>query len=149
MIREATPFDMPALIEMMRGYVSEAPMETLKDSSLHNQVHIESLLTGLMFGRGFILIDDQCRGFIAAIINSNVWCPSIMELHELAWWVKPEYRGGAVGGRLWLEFDTMAQDLLDNGRVQIICSSILADSPKINYEKRGWRLMQKTYFKEL
>ena len=149
MIRKATPFDMPTLIRLMRGYVAEAPMETLKDESLHDQRHIESLLTSLLIGRGFILIDDAGRGFIAAMVIANVWCPSVFELHELAWWVTPEHRGGTVGGRLWKEFDTMAQDLLDNGRIQIICSSVIADSPKINYEKRGYRLMQKTYFKEL
>ena len=149
MIRKATPFDMPTLIRLMRGYVAEAPMETLKDESLHDQRHIESLLTSLLVGRGFILIDDAGRGFIAAMVIANVWCPSVHELHELAWWVTPEHRGGTVGGRLWKEFDTMAQDLLDNGRIQIICSSVIADSPKINYEKRGYRLMQKTYFKEL
>jgi hypothetical protein len=149
MIRKATPFDMPTLIRLMRGYVAEAPMETLKDESLHDQRHIESLLTSLLVGRGFILIDDAGRGFIAAMVIANVWCPLVYELHELAWWVTPEHRGGTVGGRLWKEFDTMAQDLLDNGRIQIICSSVIADSPKINYEKRGYRLMQKTYFKEL
>lgn len=149
MIREANPFDMPALMGMMRGYVAEAPMETLKDSSLHNQAHIESLMASLMAGRGFILIDDEGRGFIAAMVNQNVWCPSVYELHELAWWVRPEHRGSTIGGRLWKNFAEKAQDLLDNGRVQIICSSVLFASPKINYEKRGWRLMQKTYFKEL
>jgi len=149
MIRKATPFDMPALIEMMHSYVAEAPMETLKDSSIYDWNYVESLFSGLMVGRGFILIDTQARGFIAAMVTQNVWCQSILELHELAWWVKPEYRGGTVGGRLWKEFDLLAQEMLDSGRVQIICSSIIADSPKINYEKRGYRLMQTTYFKEL
>lgn len=149
MIRKATPFDMPSLVRLMRGYIAEAPNETLKDPSLHDQAHVESLMAGMMAGRGFVLIDDLCRGFIAAMVIQNVWCPAIFELHELAWWVKPEHRGGTVGGRLWKEFDVLAQDLLDNGRVQIIYSSIIADSPKINYEKRGYQLMQKTYFKEL
>jgi N-acetylglutamate synthase-like GNAT family acetyltransferase len=149
MIRKATPFDMPALVALMRGYVAEAPMEVLKDEAMHDQPYIEALLASLMAGRGFILIDDRGRGFIAAVINSNVWCPSLMELHELAWWVQPEHRGGTLGGRLWKAFDLLAQDYLDCGRAQIVCSSVIANSPKINYTKRGYRLMQTTYFKEL
>lgn len=149
MIRKATPFDMPALIQMMRGYVAEAPMEVLKDESLHNQSHIESVFAGLMAGRGFILIDDLHRGFIAAMITNNVWCPAVSELHELAWWVHPAHRGGTVGGRLWKEFDLLAQDFLDAGRAQIACSSAISNSPKIGYTKRGYKLMQTTYFKEL
>lgn len=149
MIRQATPFDMPALVALMRSYVAEAPMEALKDEALHDQSHIESLLTALMAGRGFILIDDQYRGFIAAMVTSNVWCPALMELHELAWWVQPEHRGTTLGGRLWTHFNCMAQEQLESGRVQIVCSSVIADSPKIDYIKRGYKLMQKTYFKEL
>ena len=149
MIRKANPFDMPALIEMMRGYVAEAPMEALKDINLHNQAHVEALMMGMIAGKGFIFIDDKNRGFIAATIINNVWCPSITELHELAWWVNPDFRGGTVGGRLWKMFDLIAQEMLDTGRVQIICSSVIADSPKIDYKKRGYKLMQKTYFKEL
>ena len=149
MIRKATPFDMPALVALMRGYVAEAPMEVLKDEAMHDQPYIEALLASLMAGRGFILIDDRKRGFIAAVINSNVWCPSLMELHELAWWVQPEHRGGTLGGRLWKAFDLLAQDYLDCGRAQIVCSSVIANSPKINYTKRGYKLMQTTYFKEM
>jgi hypothetical protein len=149
MIRKATAIDMFALVEMMRGYVAEAPMETLKDVSLHNQRHIEELLSSLIAGRGFILIDEDCRGFIAAMTINNVWCPSICELHELAWWVNPNHREGTVGGRLWKSFDAIAQEFLDCGRAQIICTSLIANSPTINYEKRGYKLMQKTYFKEL
>lgn len=149
MIRKATPIDMPALIEMMRGYVAEAPMETLKDVSLHNQRHIEELLSSLMAGRGFVLIDEKCRGFIAAIVINNVWCPAVLELHELAWWVRPSCREGTVGGRLWKAFDAIAQEFLDCGRAQIVCTSLLASSPKIKYGKRRYKLMQTTYFKEL
>jgi len=149
MIRKATPFDMPALISLMRGYVAEAPMEALKDESLHDIPHIESVFAGLMAGQGLILIDDQYRGFIAAMVVKNVWCPALLELHELAWWVKPEHRGTTLGGRLWTHFNCIAQEQLEAGRVQIVCSSVIADSPKIDYTKRGYRLMQKTYFKEL
>jgi hypothetical protein len=133
----------------MRGYALDVPTETLKDPSLHDEAHVKSLLASLIAGRGFILMDDQKRGFIAAMVIQNIWCPSIYELHELAWWVKPEHRGSTVGGRLWKSFDVMAKEMLDNGRVQIICTSILSNSPKMNYEKRGYKLMQKTYFKEL
>ena len=149
MIRKATPIDMPALVEMMRGYVAEAPMDTLKDASLHNQRHVEELLSSLIAGRGFVLIDEKCRGFIAAMVINNVWCPAVLELHELAWWVHPNSRDSTVGGRLWKTFDAIAQEFLDCGRAQIICTSLIANSPKINYEKRGYKLLQKTYVTNL
>ena len=148
MIRKATPFDMPALVGMMRGYVAEAPMETLKDSSLHDQAHIESLLTSLMAGRGFILIDDLYRGFIAAMVIQNVWCPSVYELHELAWWVMPEHRGKSIGGRLWVKFDELAQDMLNNKRVDFVCTTVMANSPLIDYTKRGYKPLEATFFRD-
>ena len=148
MIRKATPFDMPTLVSLMRGYVAEAPMETLKDSSLHDQTHIESLMASLMAGRGFILLDDLCRGFIAAMVIQNVWCPSVFELHELAWWVMPEHRGKSIGGRLWVKFDEIAQDMLNSKRVDFVCTTVMANSPLIDYTKRGYRPLEATFFRD-
>ena len=87
------------------------------------------------------------RGFIAAIITPNVWCPTVKELHELAWWVKPEYRNTSIGGRLWIEFNECAKHLIEEKRVEIVFVSSMVNSPKLDYEKRGYELLEQTYYK--
>lgn len=148
MIRNANKFDMPELIAMMRDYSAQAPARALQKEVVHDVAHVEQMMASMMAGMGFVIIDEKSRGFIAAIITNNVWCPSVLELHELAWWVKPEHRNGTVGGRLWREFDLRAQRMLADGKIDIACTSVLANSQFIDYTKRGYQPMEATFFRE-
>ena len=147
MIREANKHDMPALLQMMRDYSTQTPVPALQAAAAHDEAHVANLMTQMMAGRGFVLIDNESRGFIAALITTNVWCPDVYELHELAWWVKPEHRNGTVGGRLWKEFDRLATDLIDDGRIDVAVTAVMANNSWIDYTKRGYAPMQATFFR--
>lgn len=147
MIREANKHDMPELLQMMRDYSTQTPVPALQAAAAHDEAHVANLMTQMMAGRGFVLIDNKSRGFIAALITTNVWCPEVYELHELAWWVKPEHRNGTVGGRLWKEFDRLATDLIDDGRIDVAVTAVLANNTWIDYTKRGYAPMQATFFR--
>ena len=148
MIRQATKYDIPKITEMMREYANEAPVETLKDPVNQNEQYFSQLIYELISGKGFVLVDNELNGMLIALITQNVWCPKVIELKELAWWVKPEYRKGTLGGKLWLEFNKISEELLDSGRINIVCSTVMVNSPEINYEKRGYKKLETTYFKE-
>ena len=148
MIRNATKYDMPALLNMMRDYSAASPISILQNTEAHDAVHVAKLMEMMLAGRGFILIDTQYRGFLAAIITGNVWCPEVLELRELAWWVNPEHRNGTVGGRLWCEFDNKATIMMDEGRIDYVCTSVLANSPLIDFTKRKYKLLEATFFRE-
>lgn len=148
MIRLATRYDIPQLLIYIEQYCYEAPIELVKDKKYHNKQYVEKLLFEMIVGRGFILIDNEFKGMIGALIIPNVWFPDVLELHELFWWVKPEYRNGIVGGKLWLKFNEMAQELLDLGRVKLIHTSKMPSSPNINYEKYGYKPLNITFFRE-
>ena len=147
MIREANKHDMPQLLQMMRDYSTQTPVPALQAAAAHDEAHVANLMMQMMAGRGFVLIDNESRGFIAALITTNVWCPEVYELHELAWWVKPEHRNGTVGGRLWKEFDRLATDLIDDGRIDVAVTAVMANNTWIDYTKRGYSPMQATFFR--
>ena len=147
MIREANKHDMPELLQMMRDYSTQTPVPALQAAAAHDEAHVANLMMQMMAGRGFVLIDNESRGFIAALITTNVWCPEVYELHELAWWVKPEHRNGTVGGRLWKEFDRLATDLIDDGRIDVAVTAVMANNTWIDYTKRGYSPMQATFFR--
>ena len=147
MIREANKHDMPQLLQMMRDYSTQTPVPVLQAAAAHDEAHVANLMTQMMAGRGFVLIDNESRGFIAALITTNVWCPEVYELHELAWWVKPEHRNGTVGGRLWKEFDRLATDLIDDGRIDVAVTAVMANNTWSDYTKRGYSPMQATFFR--
>ena len=141
-MREANKFDIPALIEMMRGFAKEFPIKALQDSD--DEVHVNNILLTLILGRGFILIEEG-KGMLAAIITPNFWNPKIIEIKELAWWVHPAYRNGMVGGRLFVAFNKKAQELIKEGRAHFVSTSLIG---KVNIEKHGFRKVESTYVKE-
>lgn len=146
MIREATRFDLPWCVEMMRHYAAESPIDCLKNPAVHDEQHVTDLLTQLIEGRGFVLIDDKMRGMLAAIITRNIWSPSVLELRELAWWIEPGHRKGMVGGRLFLEFNKRANRMLNEDRVQCVFASLMTTSDLQSLP--GWKKVDSTFMKD-
>ena len=144
MIRKATRFDLPECVEIMRQYAAESPMLALANSAAHNDDHVESLLMSLIAGRGFVLIDDQYRGMLAAIVIQNIWCPSVVQVNEMAWWVNPAHRNGSVGGKLFVAFKREAEALVKAGRAHVICASLIHDGLTL----KGFHKLETTYCKE-
>ena len=148
MIRLANKFDIPILIAMIQEFSKETLIQKYKDETLWDKKYVGNLLYGLILGRGFIVIDEDLKGMIIAMITPNVWCPKSNQLNELAWWVAPEARNGLLGGKLWIEFNKQAQKLLDEKRIDVVMTSLMANSPKIDYSKRGFKQLHTTFFRE-
>lgn len=148
MIRRATKYDITILLEMVRSYAKEFPSELAQSDEWFDDNYIKQVLMTMIAGRGFVLIDDDERGFLAAIVMPNLWYPKLMELSELAWWVKPEHRQSTVGGKLWLAFDKEATAMKESGRIQYIKTALTVNSPAIDYEKRGYKKLETSYIKE-
>lgn len=148
MIRLATRYDIPRLLEIVEAYSYENPIKKLGESHNHNARYVEELLFGIIQGRGFIYIDNYLRGAIVAYKTSNIWSPKIKELNELLWWVEPQHRSGTVGGRLWKAFDKRANEMLNTGQVDFVCTSISATGPLIDYTRRGYKPLSATFVKE-
>jgi hypothetical protein len=148
MIRLATRYDIPRLLEIVEAYAYENPIETLGKTEHHNPKHVEQLLFSIILGKGFILIDNHMRGALIAIKQNNIWSPDVKELHELLWWVEPEHRNGSVGGRLWKEFDKIGTEMLERNDVDFVITSVSAHGPLIDYTKRGYKAVGASFVKE-
>jgi hypothetical protein len=148
MIRKATRYDIPRLLEIVEAYAFENPITVLGKQVNHDPKYVESLLFGIIMGRGFIYIDNHMRGAIIGIKSQNVWCPKVRELNELLWWVEPEYRNGTIGGRLWKAFDKEATEMLERGDIHLCITSVSASGPLIDYTKRGYKAVGASFVKE-
>jgi hypothetical protein len=148
MIRLATRYDIPRLLEIVEAYAYENPIETLGKTENHNPKHVEQLLFSIILGKGFILIDNHMRGALIAVKQNNIWSPDVKELHELLWWVEPEHRNGSVGGRLWKEFDKIGTEMLSRGDVNFVITSVSAKGPLIDYTKRNYKAVGASFVKE-
>ena len=109
---------------------------------------VEQLLFEIIMGRGFILIDQHMTGVLIALKNQNIWSKTVIELNELLWWVEPDHRNGTIGGRLWKEFDRMAEEMLKAGTIQMVVTSVSPIGPMIDYTKRGYSILGASFFRE-
>lgn len=148
MIRLATRYDIPRLLEIVEAYAYENPIKCLGKTHNHFPKYVEELLFSIIAGRGFIYIDNNMRGAIVAIKQGNVWSPKLKELNELLWWVEPEYRNGTIGGRLWKAFDERAEAMLKAGDIDFVVTSISANGPLIDYTKRGYAPLGASFVRE-
>jgi len=143
MIRLATPYDVEACRTMLREYAQETQLRTLIE--MQDPQHVTALLERMILGAGFVLIDNQARGMLCALIHGNVWNPAVRTLSELAFYVTPQHRGRTLGGRLWLEFNRRAQDLLQCERVALVSCS---RQQNLDVERYGYRQMHVTLMRE-
>ena len=148
MIRKATRYDIPRILEMVEAYAYEMPIKCLSDVKNHNAQDVEQMLFEIIMGRGFILIDTHMTGILIALKNKNIWCKTVTELNELLWWVEPEHRNGTIGGRLWKEFDRLAEEMLKEGTIQMVVTSVSPMGPMIDYTKRGYSIFGASFFRE-
>lgn len=148
MIRLATRYDIPRLLEIVEAYAYENSIKCLGQTHNHFPKYVEELLFSIISGRGFIYIDEHMRGAIVAIKQSNIWSPKVKELNELLWWVEPKYRNGTIGGRLWKAFDDRASKMLKAGDVDVVITSISANGPLIDYRKRGYKALGASFVRE-
>jgi N-acetylglutamate synthase-like GNAT family acetyltransferase len=148
MIRLATRYDIPRLLEIVEEYALENPVRILANSKNHSAKHVEELLFNIIKGRGFVFIDNYMCGAIIGIKQRNIWCPEVKELHELLWWVEPKHRNGSIGGRLWKAYDQVATEMLKRNEVDCVFTSISASGPLIDYTKRGYKAVGASFVKE-
>lgn len=98
------------------------------------------------------LIDDpskvillyEDKGFLAGITHNFLLGPHRMAV-ELGWYVQPEYRGEKIGKALIDGFENWAE-VMDCKLITMV--SIDEEMGKY-YEKRGYKLYERSYMKEL
>lgn len=141
-IRDASPHDIPALLEMLRKYRAHMPHGLLQDAD--DAEYVTQMLTNLIAGQGLVLVAEtrSVIGLLVAGIMPSLWSPKHTMLTEFAYWVEPEHRGGTAGYRLLNQYLERGIKLKEEGRVRHIFLSKMINSPDLNYERFGFRKLE-------
>lgn len=145
-IRNATPFDVPALLDMLRAYRSKTPLPFLAEAD--DALYITRLLTELMAGRGLVLVAEDDLGVVGmflAVIAPSLWSPKHLMLHEMAYWVNPDARGGSAGYRLLSAYAEHGKALKAGKRIAAFSISKMVNSPDLKYDKFGFTKLEETW----
>jgi hypothetical protein len=135
MIRTATKYDKTQIIEMMQLFRAESHIEQYKD--LDNVEYWNQLLDNIFAGQGIIYIEDNV-GLIMGLIVPTIWCNKTLVLHELAWYVKPEYRNTTTGYRLLKAYVEYGKQLKAQDRIKMFTITKMVTSPDIKYDRFGF-----------
>lgn len=141
-IRDASPFDIPDILDMLRSYRRLTPLPFLAEAD--DAEYVTKMLTELMAGKGLVLIADKdgIAGMLIAVIAPSMWSPKHLIMTEMAYWVEPECRGGTMGYRLLAEYKQRGEELKKNGRITNYLISKMSNSPNLQYQKFGFEKLE-------
>lgn len=141
MIRQATKYDKDQIKELMLMFKTESQIKQYQD--IEESEYWHRLIDNILSGQGIIFIKDNI-GLIAGIVFPTIWSDKIYALHELAWYVKPEFRNTTAGHRLLSAYIDHGKQLKESGRIAFFTLSKLPNT-KIDYARFGFSKMDENW----
>jgi len=142
MIRTITKYDKPKIIEIMKLFRSESNAVEFK--SIDNEPYWNMLLDSIIAGQGVCFYEEDI-GILMAVITPSIWCNKTFTLHEIAWYVKPEYRNTSIGYRLLKRYIEYGKALKEEKRIKFFIMGKMPSSPDIKYSKFGFRKIDESW----
>ena len=142
--------DIEQAIGLIKLFLADTVYKDLYPSN-DNTMHLGKLIHAIAHSHyaWLGLVNDEPVGLLLAVKENNIWAPTQCQMRELVWYVKPEYRNTTIGGKLFLEYCRRADELLKDGTIQGYFTTRMTNTDQMNLERRGFRLMEQTYLKEL
>lgn len=146
MIRKAQKEDTNQIIEMLKHYRENSPLDILKKTNDENYIYL--MINYILQDHGFIYVAEENNKLIGMIISAivpNIWNQQIKQCSELAYWVEPEYRGGTIAYRLIKSYLSECEELKKIGKIDFYTISKMVNSPDLNYQKFGFKQLEETW----
>jgi hypothetical protein len=148
MIKQAEVKDFKNIKKMFVNFANSAPVDYLHNPH-YDEDYIDQVFYTVM-KQGVLLYAEQKgkpAGFFIAMPAGDIWLPQLPPvLREAAWWVEPEFRDGAIGGKLFLKYLNIAKAMKEVGKIQGYTMTLMEQSPDIKIEKYGFRPIETIYY---
>jgi hypothetical protein len=144
-IRQANKFDLPNVLDMLRNFRSNTPIEMMRECN--NEEYISKLFHHIILGGGVALIaeDKNTAGMIIGVKDQNIWDPNLKVLRELVYWVEPQYRGSTAGYKLLLQYNKLAQELVNENKINMYTMTKMINSPDLDFTKFGYKKTEEVW----
>lgn len=144
-IRQANKFDLPVVLDMLRNFRSNTPIEMMRECN--NEEYINKLFHHIILGGGVALIaeDKNTAGMIIGVKDQNIWDPNLKVLRELVYWVEPHYRGSSAGYKLLLQYNKLAQELVNENKINMYTMTKMVNSPDLDFTKFGYKKTEEVW----
>ena len=138
----ATLEDFDEIKDMAMKFMSKTGYTEYSDEETISQL-ISNILTGKQ--DEMIILLKPGVGFIAGMSSPFVFGTHLIA-SEIAWWINEDKRGGGEGNELVEAFEYWAKHVAGCSMVTL---SGLDDSIGKFYEKKGYKLYERAYMKDL
>lgn len=135
MIRQANKYDTDKIIELLKDFAIKSESQ-LKGSPLDwSKTYVMQLITNIIAGQGFILIDDKQTGILIAFKNHCFWNNKSIQLQEVMLHGYNKF----VIARLIKEYIKIAKELLDKREINQATMSSYND---LKFERYGMNKLE-------
>ena len=138
MIRYANKYDINKIIELLKDFAIKTESQ-LKGSPLDwSKTYVTQLITNIIAGQGFILIDDEQTGILIAFKNHCFWNDKSIQLQEVMLHGTNKF----VIARLIKEYIKIAKELL---RKREINQATMSSYDDLKFERYGMQKLEYTW----
>lgn len=141
MLKIATEEDIPVIKELAMKFANSTSYADYVDEAKADFLIQEFLKADK--SQKIVLLYDNI-GILAGMVQPFFF-GNVLVASEVLWWVEPDERGKKAGEELLNAFEFWAQKV----GCKLITMVCLNDSVGKYYEKRGYRLYENAYMKEL
>jgi hypothetical protein len=138
MIRFATKYDNNKIIEILKDFAIKSDNALTNNPLTWSKNHVESVLSHLYAGKGFVLVDDEVTGILVALKNQCLWNPQIYQLQE----VMLHGLNDIVIARLVKEYIKIAKQKLDAKEIE---QALIASYNDTIYERYGLKKLEQQW----
>lgn len=138
MIRQANKFDIQDIIRLMKEYAESSDIAMAATPMNWSKTYIEAILSNIIAGQGFILIDDKKTGILVAIKSQIFWIENSLQLQE----VMLHCKNKITMMKLIKEYLRIAKLMLKENKVS---HAVMFSSPDAKFEKLGLKKLEFTW----
>ena len=144
-IRLANKFDLPYILDMLRNFREQTPIEEMRNCD--NEEYVNKVFHHIILGGGVALVaeEQQPIGMIIGIKDQSIWDPDIKILRELVYWVEPEARGSSAGYRLIKEYNKQAEEMRENDQIKMYTMTKMVNSPDLDFSRFGYQKTEEVW----
>lgn len=149
-VRRATLEDLPAYLPMGQAFHDASPMHQVIpfDPEGFSQFY-KSALENPHAGMWITEVDGRPVGIAGALAYPMYFSPSHLVAQELWWWLAPEARGHGAGQAMYDAIEAWANEQDVSALFMIALEDERAPQMEKLYARKGFRPMERTFFKEV
>ena len=135
MIRQANKYDIDKIVELLKDFAIQSNNQ-LKGSPLDwSKTYVTQIITNVMAGQGFILIDDKQTGILVAYKSHCFWNDKSIQLQEVMLHGYNKF----VITRLIKEYTKIAKELLKKREIH---QATISSYNNLKFERYGMKLIE-------